>query len=922
MTLTHLPSSGLVDRQREREVLDGLIHAVLEGRSRVLVLRGDAGIGKTALLGHLSAAAEGCRIVRAAGVQSEMELAFAGLHALCMPLLGRVGQLPGPQRDALSTAFGLSAGPPPDRFLVGLAVLSLLANAGEERPLVCVVDDAQWLDRVSAQTLAFVGRRLFAEPVGLVFALREFEDQHELDGLSELAIQGLPAADARVLLDATIPGPLDGRVRARILAEAGGNPLALLELPRGLTPATVAGGFGLPGEQPLTGRIEQRFVQQLEPLPIETRRLVLLAAAEPVGDVPLLWRAAEVLGIGPDVAGPAEAAGLVEIGTRVRFRHPLVRSAAYRAATVPDRRRAHEALAQATDPKLDPDRRAWHLAAGASGPDEDVATELERSAGRAQARGGLAAAAAFRQRALALTEDPTRRTDRVLAAAEATLRAGVFEPAAALLATAEPGALDELARARIELLHAEIAFAQRRSSEAPPLLLAAARRLEQLDVRLARETYLEAVSALIYAGHLASNPAPQEVGEAARRAPASPRQRPSDLLLDALAVRFADGYAAAAPIGERAVQAFIDDDEISRHEIALARGRIDPGRGSVGRRELARAPYPPRGDRPRGRRADGPPAGARLAYLCACPRGGVEGGGVACRGGTNGKCGDRKHAAALRGAHIGSRARSRARGPRSHRRHDQRLRAARSRARRHVLTLGERSALQRARALRERADRGPGGSSAPPEGACLPALELGRADRGGRTKRRESSWRPRRLTGSRRRPAPLAPTGRSGLEARSRALLSEGDAAEQLYREAIERLDRTRIRLDLARARLLYGEWLRRENRRVDAREQLRAAHDMFSLMGAEAFADRARRELLATGATVRRLTSETRDNLTPQETQIARLAADGKTNPEIGAQLFISPRTVEYHLHKVFIKLDVGSRKELRRAVTPFVSS
>src|SRR5262245_26860324 len=459
-----------------------------------MVVRGEAGIGKTALLDRLAGVAARCRIARASGVKSEMELPFAGLHALCAPMLRRLKHLPEPQRNALGTAFGLSAGPPPDRFLVGLAALSLLADAAEERPLVCIVDDAQWLDRVSAQTLAFVARRLLAERVGLVFGLRDSGDDHLLEGLPELVVDGLATEDARLLMDARMPGLLDERVRERILAEAHGNPLALLELPRGLTPAAVAGGFGLPGEVSLTSRIEQGFVRQLEPLSADTRRLLLLAAAEPAGNVALLWRAADRLGIGREGAGPAGAAGLVEIGARVRFRHPLVRSAAYRAATAPERRQVHEALFDATDPQLDPDRRAWHRAHAAEGPDESVADELERSAGRAQARGGLAAAAAFLERATALTPVPARRGVRALAAAEAMLRAGAFEEALVLLATAEEAPLDERSRAQIDLLRAQVVFASSPASshggEAVSLFLAAARRLEPLDDALARETCL------------------------------------------------------------------------------------------------------------------------------------------------------------------------------------------------------------------------------------------------------------------------------------------------------------------------------------------------------------------------------------------------------------------------------------------------
>ena len=560
MSDTHLSRARLLDRDREREVLDRLVAETRAGQSRVLVLRGEAGIGKTALLGYLSAVAEGCRIARVAGVESEMELAFAGLHALCAPMLGRLGHLPVPQRDALNTAFGMSAGPPPDRFLVGLAVLSLLADAAEEQPLVCIVDDAQWLDRVSVQTLAFVARRLLAERVGLVFALRESGDDHELEGLPEIVIEGLAAADARRLLDATIPGSLDARVRDRILGEAGGNPLALLELPRERTTIAVAGGFGLPLETPLTSRIEQGFVRQLEPFPADTRRLLLLAAAEPVGDVTLLWRAAERLGIGPEAAAPAEAAGLVEIGARVRFRHPLLRSAVYRAASAPERREVHRALADATDARLDPDRRAWHRARAADRPDEAVAGELERSADRAQARGGLSAAAAFLQRAAELTPDPAMRVERSLAAAQAKLDVADAASASDLLAAAELGPVDELQRARLQRLGAQIAFASQRGRDAPPLLLEAARRLDPLDAAMARETYLEAIASAMFAGRLGTGPDEREVAEAARASNRVPGQGAADRLLDALVTRFTEGYAASVAPLSRALRAFGEPD--------------------------------------------------------------------------------------------------------------------------------------------------------------------------------------------------------------------------------------------------------------------------------------------------------------------------------------------------------------------------
>ena len=494
---THEPQ--LLGRRSECAALDQLVASVREGLSRALVLRGEAGVGKSALLEYLVRRASGCGIARAAGVESEMELAFAGLHQLCAPFVDRLDRLPGPQREALGTALGLREGDAPDRFLVGLSVLSLLSDAAEDRPLVCVVDDAQWLDGASAQALAFVARRLGAESVGLVFAVRELQ----LEGLPELVVRGLDDGDAQALLEAVVAGPLDERVRDRIVAETRGNPLALLELPRGRTPAELAGGFGLNGGPALAGRIEERFQEQLAELPPATRLLLLVAAAEPVGDPLLVWKAAAALGIEGGAADPATEAGLVELGAQVRFRHPLVRSAVYGAAVPEDRRRVHEALAEATDAEVDPDRRAWHRAQATAGLDEDVAAELERSAGRARARGGLAAGAAFLERAAELTPDPKRRAQRALAAAQGKHQAGAPDAALRLLAMAEAGPLDELEQARAQLLHAQITFATTRGRDAPPLLLAAAKRLEPLDAVLAHATYLEAFAAAFVADRLA-----------------------------------------------------------------------------------------------------------------------------------------------------------------------------------------------------------------------------------------------------------------------------------------------------------------------------------------------------------------------------------------------------------------------------------
>jgi hypothetical protein len=535
-------------------VLDRLVEAVRAGESRALVVRGEPGVGKTALLDYLAGNALGCRVVRAVGVQSEMELAFAALHQLCAPMLDRLERLPGPQREALGTAFGLSAGPTPDRFLIGLAVLGLLSDAAGKRPLVCLVDDQQWLDGASAQVLAFVARRLEAESVGLVFAARPVGE--ELAGLPELVVEGLRDGDARVLLDSVFTGPLDARVRDQFIAETRGNPLALLELPRGLRPAELAGGFGLPGTAPLSGRIEESFQRQLDALPAETRRLVQLAAADPVGHPVLVWRAAERLGISAGAATPAAEAGLLEFGAQVRFRHPLVRSMAYRSASLRDRQEVHRALAEVTDPQLDPDRRAWHWAQAVSGPDEDVAAELEHSAGRAQARGGMAAAAAFLERAALLTREPGRRAKRLLAAAQAKRDAGALDAALGLLVAVEDGPGDALRAAEVEHLRGQIALDQRRGSDAARLLLSAARRFEPLNSGLARETHLEALwEAAMWVGGPDNAGGVREAAEAARAAPPGPDPpRVVDVLLDAFALRFTEGYAAAAPALIRALE--------------------------------------------------------------------------------------------------------------------------------------------------------------------------------------------------------------------------------------------------------------------------------------------------------------------------------------------------------------------------------
>ena len=473
----------LLGRQAECEVLDRLLNDAVEGRSRVIVLRGEAGIGKSALLGYVSERAHGTRLVRAAGVESEMELAYNGLHQLCAPMFDHLERLPQPQRTALETVFGRSEGPAPDRFLVGLATLTLFADAAEHQPLVCIVEDAQWLDQVSAQILAFVARRVLAERLTIVCAARTGTGDEVLAGLPELSLGGLSDTDALALLLENLHGPLDAAVCQQIVAESRGNPLALVELPRTWSAVELAGGFGLPEGLPVTGRIEASYGRRLHRLPSDTQLLVLAAAAEPVGDPALLRRAADSLEIDMAAAEAAADAGLLTIRGRVQFAHPLVRSTAYRTAAAHDRHRVHRALADATDPETDPDRRAWHRACAAPGPDEEVASELERSAGRAQARGGMAAAAAFLQRAVELTEDPARRAERAVAAADASFQAGAFDSALQLVATAETSPLDGFQRARAALLRGHVAVVTSYGNDAAPLLLQSSERARSVRPR-------------------------------------------------------------------------------------------------------------------------------------------------------------------------------------------------------------------------------------------------------------------------------------------------------------------------------------------------------------------------------------------------------------------------------------------------------
>ncbi len=900
-------------RSDECQLLDSLVSAVRAGESRTLVISGEAGVGKTALLEHLIMQASELTILRAVGVESEVELGFASLHQMCLPLMSQIDRLPDPQRNALEVVFGVSEGSAPDPFLVGLATLSLLCEAAESTPLLCVVDDAQWLDRASARTLAFVGRRLLAERVGLLFAARE--PGPELRGLPELEIRGLGAQDANALLRSAVQFLLDAGVRDRIIAETRGNPLALLELPRGLTATQLAGGFGLLGDQRLTGRIETSFERRLQALPVDSRRLLLLAAAEPVGDPLLLWRAADGTGVTTAAAAAAEAEGLIRIDRHVAFRHPLVRSAVYRSAPVHERRVAHLALAAATDRETDPDRRAWHLAAAAAAPDEEVARELERCAGRAQARGGLAAAAAFLDRSVALSIDTAQRSARALAAADASLRAGDFDTSYGLLATSEAGDLNEVQRATLDLLRAQLAFSQQRGSDAPALLLRAAKSLEPFDRDLARETYLDAWSAALFAGRFAAAGDLYEVSRAARAAPAREGvERACDLLLDGFSTLLTDGRAAAVPILQQAAGGFAGDrastEEVLRWGwlatiaavvvwdydscLAVATRGVRLARECGALTVLAVAlnieaqALAMRGD---------------FSEAAQCLS---EAEGVIEATGTQVLQYGALYLAAYEGrvAEVASIA-------------EATVRAATAGGQGNAIGFAEvaRAMIANGGAMYQQA-------VAPSRETSEDMPELV-VSMWALVELVEAAARSGEMDLARSAVARLAARNDAsandwsrGIEARSRAMVCDGSDAEDHYREAIERLGRTPLRPELGRSHLVYGEWLRRQNRRSDARAQLRIAHEMLTDLGMALFAERARIELLATGEKVRKRTPDTRDDLTAQERQIAILARDGLSNPEIGGRLFLSRRTVEWHLGKVFGKLGIRSRRELAGAL------
>jgi DNA-binding CsgD family transcriptional regulator len=903
-----------VGRAEECDAVDRVLAAARDGLSGTLVLLGEAGMGKTTLLDFALEAATGFRVARVAGIQSESEFGFAALHRLLLPFMAGMDALPDRQRQALRSAFGLDVGPPADRFLIGLAALTLLADRDDE-PLLCVVDDAQWLDRESLDALAFVGRRLHADRVALLFAARSGTGTHlPFDGLPILPVEGLADDSALELLTQVVAGTLDTEVARRVVAETRGCPLALTELAVDLSSEQLAGAGVLPAPLPISGRLETHFLRHVRALPADTQTLLLIAAAEPSGDPALLWNAAAALGVAADAADAAEKAGLLVIHTGVEFRHPLIRSAVYGSAAPPERRRVHAALAALTDATTEPTRRVWHLAAAAVGPDESVAAELERCASDAHDRGRYAEEAALLSRAAELTSDSRLRATRMLAAAQTHLVAGAPHAAETLLQLAKPHLDGPLVNAQAQRLQAALnSFTL--PNEIPSVLLAAATALEALDVRLSRATYVEAIEACLVSCQLTKGTTPIAVARAALAAPASPDPEPTlaDIMLEGFATRLAVGFVNAVPMLREGVARLTTHDasasgfsrwavlgnnaaaelwDVDAYRTMLQRmehtererGALDSLRitlGGLGHSEMwagrfgsAEAYHSQASELALALGAD-----AFVWEMLKVELFAWQGDDVKTRRTAKLLTGDLvKTSGAGVAVNLALIA----------------------------LTILEMAQGHYAEAL----------ASAwqlyehdfPPHGNQVLAEIVEAGVRGGNQDAAEAAFA--RL--SERAGASATPWA-LGLLARSEALLADDGTAEPSYQGAVAHLSATPVRTDLARAHLLYGEWLRRQKRRLDARAELKTAYDMFATMGANAFAERARVELAATGERARRRSVDTSNDLTPQEDQVARLASQGATNREIAERLYISDSTVDYHLRKVYRKLGLSSRRALR---------
>jgi DNA-binding CsgD family transcriptional regulator len=904
-------------RVREMAELDALVVRARAGHSGALVVSGEAGVGKTALLDRTTArAAADVRIERVVASESEMELAYAGLQQLCGHLMSSAGRLPAPQREAIEAAFGLRRTSAPSPFLVGLALLGLLTEVAGDRALLCVVDDAQWLDEASAHAVAFAARRLDAEGVAIVLAMRTVGEVFA--GLPQLAVEGLGDEDARDLLRLSTPGRLDERVRDQLIAEARGNPLALRELPRALSPAEIAGGFALTGSMPLESRIEQSVIAQLEPLPGRARLLLLLAAADPTGDPGLLWRASAALGLAPDDLDAAEDADALTVGARVGFRHPLVRSAVYRAASPQDRRRVHAALADATSAEHDPDRRAWHRASATRLPDEDVAADLERSAARARRRGGAAAAAAFLERSAELTPEPVRRAERLIAAAEAKHDAGAPSAALRLLDTVRGLPLTPLQAALVTRLRARAGYALRRDSEGVRLLLAAARGLEGLDPVLARDAYIEALAASLMGGRLGDAEQVAAVANAILDATpgAEESDRARDLILRGQALLAVKGQEAALETLRRAQRAFLEQapDSLELHWVWFAcRGAQDlwdiGALRALARRQVDLA------------RADGVvtvlPITLSLMVTAQMTAGDLAGAEASCdeidaikqATGSPLPLYGRLFLAAFRG-----------RAGETERLGRQIRADARARGEGYGLSAANFAEAVCYNSLGRFADaleaaRGELPYTHELNHAMRTLLEVIEAavHTGDHDLAEQAFEQFSGVTRPIRTPWSLA------VAALAEAQVRDGDDGadiDALYQGAIERFEEERVLVMAGRGRLLYGEALRRRRRNADAREQLRAAHELLTRIGLDGFADRAARGLSEIGESPRVRAQSPAARLTEQELNVARLARAGLTNRDIGARLFISARTAEYHLSKVFTKLGISARTELRTAL------
>jgi DNA-binding CsgD family transcriptional regulator len=903
----------LIGRGAEQGAIDAVLDAARGGLSKAIVVCGDPGMGKTALLGYAAEQAAGFTHLHVAGVEAEASFSFAGIHRLLVPVLDRLPRLPDPQRGALAVAFGVSAEASADRFLVGLAVLTMLADVAHDGPVLCTVDDAQWVDQESVEVLAFVGRRLLADGIALILALRSPADCGRLiDGLETLVLEGLGPEDSRLLLQRTIPRLVDASVAARVVAETEGCPLALIELTTELTADQLAGGSPLPEPLPIGRRLDAVFAQRVQALPDETQAFLLVIACEPSAGEDLILAAAGAMGVPPTAADAAVDTGLVERGPPFRFRHPLIRSAVYAGAPPSTCRRAHAALVAAMGPAAPPHQRAWHAAQATIQPDEGVATQLEHAASMARERGGYGAVATYLARAAELTPDPLERSRRLLDASQAALTAGAPKRAMALLDQARPEVMTPLLHARTQRLRAGANLWARPGDDAAALL-AAARSFEGLDDRLARDTYTEALQAALISGQLTDGTTPLDVATAALDAPRllEPNATVIDLMLDAFATRLSVGFAEAVPLLRRTVVALSNADleasgrtlrSVLGYKAALEIWDMDGYRTLLDRFEKAE-------------RARGELDSLRVTLRGVCRR--------------EIWAGRFTTAEAYHAEFVGIALAIDGPGP-----------IARAFEMLDIDLLAWQGKDAEVRTKARRLHKGTGGI------VNAAALAVGILDiaQGRYRQALESLWpvfladvpsdgnealpdvveagvrcgnldaATAALDRLNARAAVVGTPWALGLLARSRALLADHHDAETYYRDAIRLLTQADVTTDVARAHLVYGEWLRRQMRRVDAREELRTAGDMFSYMGASAFAERARTELAATGAHLHhRSAAPVGLDLTPQELQVAQLAANGSTNSEIAAQLFISASTVDYHLRKVFRKLGVTSRRSLR---------